>query len=289
MEGRTLVHMRIEAVRVDGRYRKDLGDITSLAKSIADVGLINPITVTTDGRLIAGERRLEAVRLLGLDTIPAFTVAGLDEAVAKLRAERDENTERKEMALSEQVALTRALEEIEKPKAKERQGARTDLATSVSTDTDVVVSTNGRVADLAAKAAGFSSPSSYHRAKTVVEAAADPEQPAEVRAVAQAALAEMDATGRVNRAYEKVRAATNPSPEPKAKPKPSARKRRPLPEVAKDAGWALRKEVEKAERIFSDDRFTGNKQQVAMHLHSHLTYAVEALTRLLGRITQEGE
>lgn len=63
-----------------------------------------------------------------------------------------------------------------------------------------------------------------------------------------------------------------------ARPKPN---RRPLPTFAKDAGWALRREVEKIERILADDRFTQNKEQVTAHLHGHLTYAVEALRRAL--------
>ena len=49
----------ISSIKVGVRHRKDLGDITSLKASIADIGLLHPIVVRPDMELIAGERRLE--------------------------------------------------------------------------------------------------------------------------------------------------------------------------------------------------------------------------------------
>jgi excisionase family DNA binding protein len=46
-------------------HRRDLGDIEGLAASIAALGLLHPIVVRPDGRLIAGKRRLRAAKLLG--------------------------------------------------------------------------------------------------------------------------------------------------------------------------------------------------------------------------------
>src|SRR5215467_9676080 len=57
--------VNVSEVRVGARHRKDLGDLTSLARSINDVGQLQPIVITPDRRLIAGQRRLEAVKLLG--------------------------------------------------------------------------------------------------------------------------------------------------------------------------------------------------------------------------------
>src|SRR5439155_23596949 len=59
--------MNIEQIQIGYRYRKDLGDLRTLANSIAEVGLLHPVVVTPEGRLIAGQRRLEACRLLGLE------------------------------------------------------------------------------------------------------------------------------------------------------------------------------------------------------------------------------
>ena len=59
----------VDAIRVGHRHRKDMGDLDALAASIAAIGLINPITVDEDGRLLAGARRLAACKLLGLQQV----------------------------------------------------------------------------------------------------------------------------------------------------------------------------------------------------------------------------
>ena len=58
-------NVKIDDIVVEGRFRQDLGDIGSLAKDIKENGLINPITISDDNKLIAGERRLTAMSLNG--------------------------------------------------------------------------------------------------------------------------------------------------------------------------------------------------------------------------------
>src|SRR5581483_9929268 len=77
--------------------------------------------VTPDRALVAGERRLAAVKRLGWETVPAHVVEDLEEAALLLKAERDENTCRKDFTPEEAVALGQALEALEKPKARERK------------------------------------------------------------------------------------------------------------------------------------------------------------------------
>jgi ParB family transcriptional regulator, chromosome partitioning protein len=60
---------RIDSIIVGQRFRRDFGDIEGLADSIKALGLLQPIVVTPDGRLLCGERRLRACRLLGLAEI----------------------------------------------------------------------------------------------------------------------------------------------------------------------------------------------------------------------------
>lgn len=60
--------------------------------------------------------------------------------------------------------------------------------------------------------------------------------------------------------------------------------RQPLPAFAESAGWGLRKDVERLERIFADDRFAQNKQQVAARVRGHLEYAAEVCQDLLSRL-----
>jgi ParB family chromosome partitioning protein len=100
--------MLLAEVTVDQRVRRDLGNIASLAASIASLGLLHPLVVKPDGTLVAGARRLEAVRSLGWTEVPVTVVHNLTEALPLLQAERDENTERKAMTLEECVRMRRA-------------------------------------------------------------------------------------------------------------------------------------------------------------------------------------
>ena len=84
------------------------------------------MVVDGKGRLVAGARRLTAVRSLGWKDVPVRIVRTLTDAAAALTAERDENTERKSLLPSELVSVTRALEPLERTEAKARQGTRTD-------------------------------------------------------------------------------------------------------------------------------------------------------------------
>ena len=45
----------VSGITVQGRHRKDLGDINALAESIGTVGLLHPVAVSADNVLIAGE------------------------------------------------------------------------------------------------------------------------------------------------------------------------------------------------------------------------------------------
>jgi ParB-like nuclease domain len=62
--------MPVDKIRVGKRHRLDLGDIAGLAESIEDIGLLHPITVDEQGRLLAGARRLAACKRLGWKDIP---------------------------------------------------------------------------------------------------------------------------------------------------------------------------------------------------------------------------
>ena len=82
-----------------------MGDLDGLAASITEHGLLHPIVVTPERLLIAGERRLEAVRRLGWPTIPIRILTPAD----LLRAEADENRVRADFTPSEAVAVADAL------------------------------------------------------------------------------------------------------------------------------------------------------------------------------------
>lgn len=190
--------MNIDHIIVADRFREDMGDVAELAASIAVHGLMHPIVVTETRRLIAGHRRLEACKSLGWVDVPVTFITDVENAADLLRMERDENTCRKDMTPSEKVALGRALEELEKPKAKAAQveGARQGAAIT-NTGTPSVPPNERRfdTREVVAPAVGMST-ATYSRAKQLVTAAED----GDTEALAQ--VIEMDRTGKVTKPYE---------------------------------------------------------------------------------------
>jgi ParB-like chromosome segregation protein Spo0J len=91
----------IQSIRVKDRRRTaNTEKVRAIAASIAEIGLINPITIRNDGTLIAGLHRLEAHKALGLAQIEA-KVLDLDPLDAEL-AEIDENLQRNDLTVLEQ-------------------------------------------------------------------------------------------------------------------------------------------------------------------------------------------
>jgi ParB family transcriptional regulator, chromosome partitioning protein len=70
----------ITSIKAGKRHRRDLGDLAGLADSFNSLGLLHPVVVTPSGRLIAGERRLEACKSLGWKKVPV-RVVDLDKVV----------------------------------------------------------------------------------------------------------------------------------------------------------------------------------------------------------------
>jgi ParB family chromosome partitioning protein len=65
----------ISEIVVGERFRKDMGDLAGLARSIDREGLLHPVVVSQLGVLLAGERRLRACRdILGWTEIPVTIV-----------------------------------------------------------------------------------------------------------------------------------------------------------------------------------------------------------------------
>jgi ParB family chromosome partitioning protein len=121
--------MAVSEIRVGRRVRRDMGNLKALASSIGDIGLLQPAVVSTEGKLVAGERRLEACKMLGWHSVPVHSV----DLEALLMGEAAENLIRKDFLPSELIALKRALEPLERKLAKERQGTRTDLRANLDT------------------------------------------------------------------------------------------------------------------------------------------------------------
>ncbi|MCQ2600400.1 MAG: ParB N-terminal domain-containing protein [Treponema sp.] len=106
--------VNISEIKVKKRVRKDLGDLDALKDSLRRYGLLNPITIDNKNRLIAGERRLEAAKLLGWTNINAVVVNNIS-AVTKLELELEENNQRKEFTDAELLEGYKRLERLRNP------------------------------------------------------------------------------------------------------------------------------------------------------------------------------
>lgn len=79
------------------RQRRTLEKVEELAASIKANGLINPLVVTPEYELVAGERRLSACRLLGWLEVPVQLTTDLDTIQLHL-IELEENTKRVDLS-----------------------------------------------------------------------------------------------------------------------------------------------------------------------------------------------
>lgn len=121
----TVFYLKPRDVKIDvdlPRFRKDMGDVTSLARSIAEKGQLQPCIVDADHRLIAGGRRLAACILLDREVMCIL----LNETSQRKKRELEliENLERKQFTPAEEA---QAIAEIHRLKQEEfgttKQGA----------------------------------------------------------------------------------------------------------------------------------------------------------------------
>jgi len=99
-------------IRFSKNYRQTFPDssLKDLAKSIAQHGIIQPITVRRRGEffeLIAGDRRLRASRIAGLETIPARVLQVTDAEVLELQLV--ENVQREAVPFYEEALALKRL------------------------------------------------------------------------------------------------------------------------------------------------------------------------------------
>jgi N6-adenosine-specific RNA methylase IME4/ParB-like chromosome segregation protein Spo0J len=173
----------ITSIIVGKRHRRDLGDIAGLAASIDRTGLLHPIVITPDGKLIAGERRLDACKALGWKTVPV-NIVNIDAIV---RGELAENAFRKDFAPSEMVAIAATVEKRERELARQRM-----------TLGKLSTGSGGKTRDKIAAPLGISG-KTLEKARAVVEAGqTEPERFGHL-------IAEMDRTGKVNAAHRELR------------------------------------------------------------------------------------
>ena len=107
--------VKIEDIKVRRRVRKDLGDLNPLKESLRNYGLLNPITLNSNYELVAGQRRLEAAKMLGWERINAIVVDSTVSKIDQLEMEIEENNQRKEFTDDELMEGYRKLERLKNP------------------------------------------------------------------------------------------------------------------------------------------------------------------------------
>jgi hypothetical protein len=148
-----LKEIKITDIKVGDRHRRDMGDLTTLADSIRQEGLLQPIGVTDRLELVFGERRIRAVRdILKKKTILARIV----DVSSILAGEYHENEVRKDFTPSERVAIARAIER----QVGNCRGQRVQKIAHVEP--------GRKTRDTAAERAGFGNHETYRQAAKVV-------------------------------------------------------------------------------------------------------------------------
>lgn len=217
-DGRIELDRSIDSIHVGYRFRQDMGDIDQLAASIRQLGLLQPPTITPDGTLICGARRLEAVKALGLKQVNVWVRSGISSRLQLLLAEQHENLSRKPFTPTEAAALYRELKALLAEDAAHRQNA-TQFGShgqppAIFGGANLAPPSDRKTRSQAAQlVTGYKSYTTLERVGEVERIAADPETPPDLRAVAMAELAGIDADGKVYGHYQRVKAAQSPGHE----------------------------------------------------------------------------
>lgn len=113
----------VDSIRIGRRHRADLGDLDDLVASIEREGLLQPITITPDGVLVCGARRLAAIKELGWKSVNVWVRSGISDRLGQLLAEQDENLLHKPLTPLEAAALYRGLKGLVAEDAAGRKAA----------------------------------------------------------------------------------------------------------------------------------------------------------------------
>ena len=233
--GHLVLEHSIDEIELGFSFRRDLGDLDDLVESIRRTGgLLVPISITPRNVLIAGKRRLAALRILKYRVVPVWVVTGVSDKLATVLAIQDEHALQKLLTPVEQAELYTEYKEIlaEENARKQRAtrfGARPDPdqtdhvdagATETSSPADPsgdggvdstppqteTAAVSGKTRVQAAKA--VTGRDSHSMLDQVVElqqiAAAETEEP-EIRQEAAEALIELNTDGKVNGRYLRVK------------------------------------------------------------------------------------
>lgn len=208
----------VKEIRIGDRDREP-GDVSDLMESMTEVGLLHPVVVTPDNLLVAGGRRLAAAKRLGWTEVDVTVIATLADANLALRAEKDENTCRRDLSPVEAERARARRAKVLAPLAREAQ-ARPGKARSSKLDKHA-----GPTRKVAAQGTGYSG-TTLDKVAKVREVAEDEAQPEPVRDVAREALTRLSEPNvPVDPAFRDVQRAVEAASEPTVVADPGAEDR----------------------------------------------------------------
>lgn len=241
-----------EAIEFQVMPPLSMEEYNSLHDSIEQSGIQVPIVVDETGTVIDGHHRKKIAAELGVEC-PRSTKAGLD-ATAKRTLALSLNLDRRHL---------------------NREQRRELIAASVKADPQLSDNTH-------AKRTGASD-------KTVTTVRRELEESSEIPNFERR---QDPRTGNLSQPIAKVTDTTKTETyfdaetgevgtgDIEAPREPAKPRRRPITEQAHDAGWELRKSVERIQRIQDDDRYTKNEAEIIASLRPHLDFAQEVLNNL---------
>jgi ParB family chromosome partitioning protein len=218
-DGHIELERSVDSIVVGARHRQDPSDdIEPLMASIKKLGLLQPVTITPDGVLVCGARRLAAVKRLGWRTLKVWVRSGISDELNRLLAQLDENEQRKPLNQLEQAALFRELSKLINEDAARRQkesqfgeGGKPKEGSGPGSGPGPLPGQLPGHGDTRHQAAvAVTGKASYHhleRISAIERIAADRTLPDTVRKIAEAELEAIAEGGDVRPAYERVMAA----------------------------------------------------------------------------------
>ncbi|MBX3099504.1 MAG: ParB N-terminal domain-containing protein [Salinibacterium sp.] len=209
-EGHIELARAVDSIRVGPRFREDMGDLDELVDSIGELGLLQPITITPDGLLLCGARRLAAMKRLGKATVNVWVRTGITTELQRLLVEQHENTVRKPLTPTEAARLYRELKRIyaeDATRAVEATRFPRNGETRESAGVGKFPTPAGPTRERAAADIGGYSYTSLEHVGKIVDIIDDTEAEPSLREIANRRLALVEQTGVIDPHYRAVRQA----------------------------------------------------------------------------------
>lgn len=212
--GHIELERRVDSITIGVRHRTDPErDLAPLMRSIDRLGLLQPVTITPDGVLVCGHRRLKAVKELGWPTLRVWVRTGISDPLTKLLAEQDENTLHRPLSPLDAAKLYQELKDLLTEDALRRQratrfGAVDGEEGDGGADSAPPHGAPGKSRDQASQlVTNSASHTRLEQICTMESIAADDAVPADVRKIAEEELEQIREGGAVDPSFQRVRAA----------------------------------------------------------------------------------